>query len=230
MDAIKSKFGIVLSKKEAERFDDEVISIITAIDTANESDGSFTDKVFSHLDVFKMGNNTPAEYVKACEFIMHYGYNKNKTESYKLTFPDRAQRMITEGKAEFIPRAAFGYFSNGIVQNVLAQSAVSIGLIHANKIHDSINILYRLSQDSENERIQMESADKLLGHLTIEEKNTFKVDHTVKTDKRDFIAEMKAEMGNMVSAQRTAILNGGDVKKIANTPVIEAELFDGEDK
>ena len=222
---IQDRFTLVLTKKEAARFDDEVATLISTIDSETESDGLFVDKLHSHLDVFAQARTSPEKYVKACEYVMHYGYNRNKKESFALTFPEKVIDMRTRGVADKTAQVANSYFNSQLVQNILAQSAVSLGLMHASKAHDAIVTLHHLAQNSENERIKMESADKLLGHLTIDEKNTFKVQHT-HTVKRDFIGEMKEKMAEMVAAQKSEIIAGGDIKTIANAPVVDVEIIE----
>jgi len=224
-DELSDKIKIVLGPKDAKVFDKDVMAIIDSIEKENGDTGDFSEKIADHLDVFQGFNVSPKKYINACNFVMHYMYTHSKTESYRLCFPEKYKEHKEAGRN--ISAASHSYFTSKLVRHLVAQSTISLGLYHRSKVHDLVETLYDLSENSENERIRMESADKLLNHLTVEDQNTYRVEHqNVGGGKRDFVGEIADQMIKMREEQKAAILNGGDVKEIANTSVVEAEIIE----
>jgi hypothetical protein len=223
-EEVRDKFSLVLGKKDSERFNDSVIELMKKIDDNTNANGEFIDKVGSHLDVYSSMRVSPEKYVKACEFVMHFLFTKSKSKSYKLTFPERSKELIESGAS--IANSANVYFISKLVQTIIAQSAISLGLTHQSKIHDSVDVLHYIAMNSENERLRMESADKLLNHLTIEDQNKFVHEVHQTGGTRDFIGEMEEQMISMREEMKAKMLAGYDVKEVVNSKIIEAEVFD----
>lgn len=231
MGKLHDEAKIVLSKSKYAKISEGVDELIESIDNG---DGEFEGMVITHLDVFNNGSSTFVEYIKACEFITHYYNEHSKLDSWKLTFPDRFREMDDRGADEKDVRSrASAYFRGQLVQSLIRQSAVSLGIFYAGYSHKAVQKLFNLMENSGSDRIQMESADKLLGHLKeVGSKNQLDLNVNV-THKHDFIGDIETAMEQMITKQKAMITAGMDLKSVANARIgsepelIEAELDDG---
>ena len=228
MSKLHEQGKIVLSKAKYEKISADVDEMIGSIDSG---DGEFEDMVITHLDVFGKMNSSFTEYVKACQFVSYYYNEHNQLESYKMTFPDRYQEMIDAKTSEKnMKTRASVYFRGALVQSLIKQSAVALGVFYAGYSHKAVQKLFNLMESSGSDRIQMESADKLLGHLKeVGVKSQMDLNVNV-THKTDFIGDIQGAMALMMNKQKAMIEAGMDLKTVANArigsevDIIEAEV------
>ncbi len=227
MSKLYDQGKLVLSKSKLAMINSNVDDLIQQIDLDNEMHGEFEEVIITHLDVFNgLGSMSMENYVKACEFVTYYYADNNQSEAWKRTFPDRLAKLKKKDDAT-VSSYASTYFRGGLVQKILRQSAVSLGVFYSGYSHKAVQKLYNLMESSNSDRIQMESADKLLGHLKeVGSKSQLDLNVNV-THKTDFIGDLQDAMGQMLNKQKAAIEAGMDLKTVANARIgSEPEIID----
>jgi len=232
MSKLIQQADVILSKAKRATIEDGVEKIINSIDDSLIAGGSFEDKVVTHLDIYNNTGQVSFEsYVKVCEFVTRFYSDHNVKEAWMATFPDRVQGVLDRGGDDNNLRVtANRYFEGKLVQQVLAQSAVGLGVFYSGYSHKAIQKLYTLMESTDSTpRIQMESADKLLGHLkdsTMDKKLDLQVSVTHKTD---FVGDLQDAMAQMLNKQKAAIEAGMDLKTVANARIgSEPEIIEVE--
>jgi len=115
---------------------------------------------FSHILKGKDGHKVN-DYVKAVAFCTHRIMNDSQVVSYKKVFPERCS-----GKTEGAIAGKASIYSNGkLITQILGFAQVPTHLLYMRERHRAIRKLADLMEDGLTDRIQMESADKLLNHI-----------------------------------------------------------------
>ena len=232
MGKLIQQADVILSKNKRSTLEDNVEELVNAIDDSLDAGGSFEDKVVTHLDLFNNSRSVSFEaYVKACEFATRFYTHHNMTDAWVATFPIKAAIIENkEGSETAITAAASSFFHGKMVQQILAQSAVGLGVFYSGYSHKAVQKLFMLMESNDSTpRIQMESADKLLNHLkdsNVDKKLDLNINVTHKTD---FVGDVQEAMNQMLQKQKAAIEAGMDLKTVANVRIgSEPEIIEGE--
>jgi len=111
--------------------------------------------------VLNTGRYTIPDYLKAVEFTSYRIAEDSQVTAYKKTFPERCM-----GKTDGAIAGKASIYAHGkMVVQMVGIAQVPLRLLYMRERHRSIRKLAYLVDNAETERVQMESADKLLGHL-----------------------------------------------------------------
>jgi len=111
--------------------------------------------------VLTSGRYKMEDYLRAVEFCSYRLQEDTQVLAYKKTFPSRCV-----GKTDGAISGKASIYGNGkLVVELLGMSYVPIHLLYGRDRHKSLRKLSWLVDNGDTDRIQMESADKLLAHL-----------------------------------------------------------------
>lgn len=175
VEEFKSALGKMKSRLATDDILEEIANIVTEDDSL---DGHLQDKIVSFSSVMKTGRYKSLDYVKAVQFCSYLSIGDTQIDAYRKTFPKRAAAKTQNS----LQSGASIYASGDLVQKIMAQSMVPVHIMFNSERFKAINILSELMTNSDNERIRMESADKMLGHIKPPEESKLTLDIGIKDD------------------------------------------------
>lgn len=188
--------------------------------------GAFMDKMIDHQSV--MTDNTGLKsYMKAIKYLGYLEMEMTSTDSYIKTFPEQS-----EGKdRKFLETRASQYKKTKLVQRLIAQADMPLHLFFQGYRFKAAAKLAYLMENGGSDRIQMESADKLLGH--IKPPDNLKVELDLGVQKSTAVEDLQASLAMAAAGQLAALKDNKTtidvLGSLAPTGDIEdAELIDGE--
>jgi hypothetical protein len=156
----KDEFSKSLGKT-LKRFD--VDEVYKEVDTCIGLDKEqFLERIVTYSNVLSSGKYKAKDYIKAVNFCSLMAIGESQVSAYRKTFPDRVANKNTEST---IQSSASIYAQGDLVQKIMAQSMIPIHFMFQSERVKALQVLAELSVSADSERIQMESADKLLGRL-----------------------------------------------------------------
>ena len=185
---------------------------------------AFRDNIIGYVDCLQAGRFKVDQYIKAVQYCTHKMANCTNIDAYIKTFPDRYQDMINRGKDDNHLSSVIGLYNAGkMVQDILGRTMTPVHIMNKDIHQKAINKLQQLMIFSNNERIQMESAGKLVEILKPPETQKLELDIGIKNDPA--IEELKRATAALVKGQREAIEFGASsAESIANSKLV----LDGE--
>jgi hypothetical protein len=199
----------------------ELLDMIERIEQQDEAEGTFVDMVVDNETVMGKGRYKAASYINACRFVSHYLQTEKVQESYDKTFPEKALDRIARGvSASSMSNSASMYLKGTLVQQILAQSQVGLNVFHARKRHKAVERLYDLMENSKSEKIQLESADRLLTHLKDPEQSM--VELQITDSRGDYTNDLENKMKALAQEQLKVLTSGMvSAKEIIESSIIE---------
>jgi len=142
----------------------------------------FMQQLVTFSSTLKNGRYKALDYIRAVQYCTYRQMNKSMTESYRLTFPDRLEKNGKPKPKGTIEAAASIYDKTALVQGILSQVQIPLHIMMMPERVKAANVLAYLMMNAENERVQMEAADKLLNHINVPETHKIELDVGFKAD------------------------------------------------
>lgn len=167
-----------------------------------------------------MRSVTAIDYIKAVQYCSHLSMGDSQYNAYCKTYPDRVAAKACDGTV----RASSNlYHKTDLVQKILAMAEVPFHLMFMEKRYRAVEKLFDLMNNAGSERIQMESADKLLGHLKAPDSSKIEIDIGIRKDSA--ISSLEATLTALATQQVSMIESGQYNAK----NIVDAELVSEED-
>ncbi len=171
-----------LMKLDSRFGDANTARMVQDIKDAHESPGEFTERLLTFGNVLKSGKFKAREYIKAVQYTSYRAQELSMKKSYMQTFPDRCYRDGKRKPEGTIDALASIYDKTQLVQGILSQMQIPLHIMMMTQRVKAANVLAHLMVNGDTERIQMESADKLLNHVKIPETIKMELDVGIKSD------------------------------------------------
>jgi len=224
----KEQFLRVLPKKCT--VTDEIIDDINGLLADPQLRENFRDNLLSYTSVMNDGRYKLTSYVSAVRYVSHKLLGSSNIEAYCKTFPDRYNRMVSEGMDNRqISSFSSAYNKTELVNKIYSQTLVPTHVLNADLYQKAINVQAALMVDDEvSPKVRSDAANSLLTHLKMPETSKIELDVNVKQDSA--IDELKASTLELVKQQRLMLEAGAmDTKEVAESKlitVIEGEVLD----
>ena len=169
----------------------------------------FAEQLVTFSSVLKNGRYKAESYIKAVQYASYRQMNLSMTDAYKRTFPDRCFRKHDQKEPKprgTIEALASIYDKTAIVQGILTQMQIPLHIMMMSERVRAANVLAYLMVNAENERIQMESADKLLNHINVPE--TMKVEMDVGFKADETLQQLNEKLGQIADIAQSKIKQG----------------------
>jgi len=219
----KDEYKAALGKMSKRLANDDVFNLIDDIvDRDDNLDGHLQDKIISFSSVMKMGRYKSTDYVRAVQFCSYLAIGDTQIDAYRKTFPDRAAKKSKESQQS----GASIYASGDLVQKIMTQSMVPAHIMFNSERFEAISVLKGLMTSSTNERIKMESADKILTHIKPPDESKLTIDIGLKED--DSIQELNEALTKLAVKEKEMMGNGILTLKDVASKRIVGEVIDAE--
>lgn len=199
-----------MPKSVRSRITPELLNDINGLMTDQQLRENFRDNLLSFTNVMSDGKWKIQDYVNAVRYVSHKLLGSSNIEAYTKTFPDRFQRLISEGADEkTISSYSTAYNKTALVNKIMEQTLVPVHVLNADLHQKAINRLASLMMTANSEKVQADSAASLLTHLKPPETSKIELDVNVKQDKtmdelRNATLELAKQQRQMIEAGITS--------------------------
>jgi len=169
----------------------------------HDAPDEFMQQLVTFSSTLKNGRYKAIDYIKAVQYCTYRQMNKTMVESYRLTFPDRLMRDGKKKPTGTIDAAASIYDKTALVQGILSQVQIPLHIMMMPERVKAANVLAYLMMNAENERVQMEAADKLLNHINVPETHKIELDVGFKAD--ETITELNDKLTSLANFAQAKI-------------------------
>ena len=154
----------------------------------------------------------------------------NATDAYIKAFShrnfvkDRMGLPVDSIEFKALASAASRYRKSPTVIKILAQSEVPLYLMFQGYRYKAVEVLADRMMNARLDRDKINAADKLLFHLKPPEE--VKIELGLDDKANNIVEQYKEAIMKLTRSQKDLIAKGGDVKAIANAPIMEAEIVE----
>lgn len=170
----------------------------------------YEEGLLVHTDLMTRYSTTPDRYAKAVKFVAYLNIGKKTYEAFVLTHPEKyaeyKQKAKTEGwdstkLRNTLSLKGANFKATQIVTALLARTMMPLAVAFSHHRYEAVEKLAYLMQEASSERIQMESADKLLTHLALD-KSEFNMEADIAEVHANVVATLANTLDKMVSMQQ----------------------------
>ena len=191
--------------------------------------GGFQANVLSYIGVLKDGRFKITDYMNAVRFVSYKLIGHNDIDAYAIAFPDRYQRLINEGENRNSIAPYVSMYKKGkLVVQIFEQTIVPSHVLNAPMHQQALNIALEIAMASRSDVARVNACNTILANTKPPE--AVKLELDISIDTGSVIDDYESAMRAMVDKQKELILQGGDLKAIANASIkrpnvtIEAEI------
>lgn len=184
-DNIQSKI------QDRDTFNEVVVELVHSDERIRDN---IIDKFITNQDLLlSTGRYSVRQYLDACKYVSFSMMGIHPIDAWKFTFPERYNKLYKKWKKTGITDETIrgkihtrvnSYKNGNLVTSVVQRSHTPLYIHNSNIAQNAISRLDTLMNESQSERIQMESAKTLLEYLQPPKELLIKQDvtHTMKDD------------------------------------------------
>lgn len=196
----------------------ELVTTLNALET----DGAdlVRENWLTHANILREGTYSMEQYTTAIKYVSLRQLGHNNQQAYSIALGERYQELVAKGYSEQrISSHVSAYHKGALVQKLLAQSTIPLYMLYQDEAHKAVKVLVDvMTNDDASFKTRAEAADKLLTHIKRPE--AAKIELEVSQRQSDGMSELTVMMRELAQKQLGAIANGGNVKTIANVPIV----------
>lgn len=202
---------------------DELLNTLNTLET----DGAdlVRENWLTHATVLREGQHTVEQYTTAIKYVSLKQMGMTNQQAYSVALSDRYQRLVADGADDKrISSHVAAYHKGALVQRILAQSTIPLYMLYQDEAHKAIATMVQLMTDPNvSNKTRSDTANNLLNHIKKPESALVELSVTHKPDQG--MGELQNMMRELATKQLNALKNGGNVRDVANLPVIEGECI-----
>lgn len=169
----------------------------------SEVGDAYREGLMVNTDLMEKYNTNPDRYARAVKFVTYLNMGKKTYEAFSLSHPEKYAEYKKEGlpPAEFKNKLSLkgaNFKKTQIVTYLLARSMIPLAVANMHRRQEAVEKLVELMQTAGSERVQMESADKLLTHLNLD-KTEFSTAAEIESTPADIVSTLAGVLDKMVS-------------------------------
>jgi hypothetical protein len=170
------------------------------------------------------GNYNIPAYISACKYVSYKLLGSSNIEAYSKTFPDRINRLLSEGNTEQqIHKFVVAYNRTQLVNKIMEQTLVPTHVLNADVFQRAINIQAQIMTDPDASfKVRSDAANSLMTHLKPPEKTKIELDIGYKQDSS--IDDLRRATQELVNTQRELLKKG----VLSSQDIAESEILEGE--
>lgn len=213
---VKSALPAHLHTAVTPQFVDKLNNIAADPAYAEEIERNFV----SYSKVLMEGKYKTEDYLNAVAYTTFKLLGHTNQEAFSLTFPDRIRRMTAAGyDNKKISSFVAAYHKGQLVSAILQQTIIPAFVLHQSKFHDAINTQHSIAMDDQAlNKDRVAAADSLIKALTPPQAKEINVNLGVQESSG--MKELRETLLQLATEQRQHIADGGDVKMIAESSLI----------
>lgn len=205
----------------------DMVNQLNALSKDPEEARYIRDNFISFSQVLQEGRFKLGEYVRAVMYVSYKVMGKSNLDAYKLTFPDRYQQMVSDGRQpKDIASYVAAYNKGKLVNLVYERAMIPTWVLNQDMFQSALNVQYEIMNDtSVSDKVRVEAANSLLTHLKKPEVN--KAELKIDIAMNDGMAALERRLAEMAQTQMKIIEGKAmSVEEVAALPmnVPDAEI------
>lgn len=167
---------------------------------------TYRDNFLSYMSVLNDGRYKITDYLNAVKYCTQRLMGKSQIDSYIVTFPDRYNTMIQNGKSsKDISSIVTVYNKSKLVNAIMEQSLIPSYILNQDLYQKAINVQAELMNTATSEKVRSDAANSLLTHLKPPETKKVELDIGLKQGNeveqlRNVIAELAGKQRKFIEA------------------------------
>lgn len=167
---------------------------------------TYRDNFLSYMSVLNDGRYKITDYLNAVKYCTQRLMGKSQIDSYIVTFPDRYNTMIQNGKSsKDISSIVTVYNKSKLVNAIMEQSLIPSYILNQDLYQKAINVQAELMNTATSEKVRSDAANSLLTHLKPPETKKVELDIGLKHGNeveqlRNVIAELAGKQRKFIEA------------------------------
>ena len=167
---------------------------------------TYRDNFLSYMSVLNDGRYKITDYLNAVKYCTQRLMGKSQIDSYIVTFPDRYNTMIQNGKSsKDISSIVTVYNKSELVNAIMEQSLIPSYILNQDLYQKAINVQAELMNTATSEKVRSDAANSLLTHLKPPETKKVELDIGLKQGNeveqlRNVIAELAGKQRKFIEA------------------------------
>ena len=206
-----------------------LVDMLNTVSSNQQEAELIRENFLGYTAVLSEGKYKTEDYLNAVKYVSFKLMKCSNEEAYVKTFPQRYQRMVTEGvKPKDIGSYVYAYSKNKLVNRIMEQTMVPSWVLNQDIFQEAINTQASLMRDPDvSPKVRSDAANSLLTHLA----KPKEVGPLINLDMRDTsgMKEMKELLVRMAQQQQGLIKEGVTAKDIAAAIIIDVEVKDDTD-
>jgi len=216
--------ALALPKGKRNLLTEELVEEINSNLTNPLLEEHLRDNILGFMNVLQEGKYKLQEYFNAVRYCTYRLSGNAQNQSYVKTFPDRYQRYVSKDTPQKdISGIISVYNKSKLVTAIMAQSMIPIHISNQDLHQQAILKLADLMMNAKSEKVQSDSAGKLVDVLKAPDVAKIELDIGVSTD--GAISDLMAAVGSLAKIQQERIIDGTvTVKEVACSPIESKRL------
>lgn len=221
------QFKQVLPTRLKKTVNQELIDKINATISDPYMVETLRDNILGYVNVLQDGRFKIEDYISAVKYCSYKLMGDTNIKAYTKTFPDRYQRMVTEGvSTKDINSYVTSYNKNKLVIMIMEQSLVPSHVMNQDLYQKALNVQAELMVSAKSEKVRCDAANSLLTQLKLPETKKIELDIGVKEG--SIIDDLRQATLALAAEQRKMLEAGAmNTKEIAHSKIIEVASEDG---
>lgn len=214
------QFKAALPKEARMRVSEEMVDHINELISQPDLRENYRDNLLSFANVVSTGKYKLQTYVDAVRFVSYKLLGHSALQAYAKTFPERYNRLVSEGADNNTISAYSSAFNKtAIVNKIFEQTLVPSYILNSDYFQKAINKQMYLVMHAKSEAIQQKAADSLMTHLKPPESQKIELSVGITDDKS--IQELREVTAQLAAKQKGMIESGlMNTKEVAHSRII----------
>jgi len=173
---------------------------------------AYGDNILMYTNVMQEGRFKVPDYIKAVQYVTCKLLGTSNKIAWRNTFPDRYQHyQDIQMEERHIDSVVSAYNRGQLVNKIYEQTLIPSHIINQGTYQKAINKLAELMMFAKSEKVQSDSAARLVEALRMPETQKVELDLTVKGD--NSINELRESTLALVAQQKEMLLAGAMTPK-----------------
>lgn len=187
-----------------------------------EMSENIRENFLSYSTVLREGRYKTEDYLNAVMYVSFKLMDMSNKDAYARTFPARFAALLAKGTTEKdISAYVSAYHKGKLVNKIMEQALVPTWVLNQDLHQKAINQLAYLMVNADSQKVQSDSANALLTHLTKPKEAgpliSFEITNASGID------EMRDMLAVMAKKQQDMIASGVTAKTIAGQNILDVE-------
>lgn len=214
------QFQRVLPKHVKTKVTTEMVDDINGLLTDQQLRENFRENLLAYTGVMSDGKYKIQSYIDAVKYVSFKLLGSSNIEAYTKTFPQRFQRLVSEGADDkTISSYCAAYNKTQLVNKIMEQTLVPTHVLNQDLYQKALNTQAYLMMNANSEKVRCDAANSLLTQLKMPETQKIELEVGVKEDK--VINDLRNTTMELVAQQKKMIESGmAPVKEIAESRLV----------
>jgi hypothetical protein len=215
-----------LGRKKGSLITQDTVDELNKLIEDPEYGEDFVDAYRQYFNILDKNNqwSTP-KYMSAMKFFILMESGHSAVDAYVKVFPERLEARHARGESKTdMGGEASRYNASQLVNEIRKVAGIGVKLTHRYMLMDALDITHRLMNDRNvSPAVRQKAAETLIRELKPDDKTEISIE--IKNDV-SAIDELRKATEALVLEQRRSIEAGIAVKFIAESKIIEGELYE----